>query len=108
FNPPEAVGRIQPGQRARMRLEGFPWTQFGSVSATVTNVASEIRDHHIRVELRVDPNPNARVRLQHGLPGSVEVQVERISPASLVLRMVGRYLAAPRSTTAGMQTGAHP
>jgi multidrug resistance efflux pump len=108
FNPPEAVGRIRPGQSARMRLEGFPWTQFGSVSATVTNVASEIRDAHIRVELRVDPNSNVRVRLQHGLPGLVEVRVERISPASLVLRMAGRYLATPRGTTTGLPPGAQP
>ena len=108
FNPPEAVGRIQPGLKARMRLEGFPWTQFGSVSATVTNVASEIRDRNIRVELRVDPNSTSRVLLQHGLPGSVEVQVERISPASLVLRMAGRYLGAPRSGAAGPQAGVHP
>jgi len=109
FAPPEAVGRIQPGQKARMRLEGFPWTQFGSVAATVTGVASEIRDQHIRVELRVDPNSNPRVPLQHGLPGSVEVQVERISPASLVLRMAGRYLAAPGGTAVGVQAGTqHP
>lgn len=99
FAPPDALGRIQAGQVARMRLEGFPWTQFGSVPATVTGVGSEVRDGRIRVELAVNPVPTPRIHLQHGLPGTVEVQVERISPASLVLRMVGRSLSKPGSTT---------
>jgi multidrug resistance efflux pump len=34
FLPPDALGRIRPGQHARMRLEGFPWAQYGSISAT--------------------------------------------------------------------------
>lgn len=97
FQPPDALGRIQPGQYARLRLEGFPWTQFGSVPATVTGVGSEVREGRIRVELAVNPHPVSRIHLQHGLPGTVEVQVERISPASLVLRTVGRLLARPNS-----------
>jgi hypothetical protein len=28
--------------------------------------------------------------MQHGLPGTVQVEVERISPASLLLRVVGK------------------
>jgi multidrug resistance efflux pump len=93
FLPPDALGRIRPGQRARMRLQGFPWTQFGSLSARVTNVASGVRDGHIRVELAVNPDSSSRIPLQHGLPGSIEVEVERISPAVLILRMVGKNLA---------------
>lgn len=100
FFPPDALGRIRPGEKARMRLQGFPWTQFGSISATVTNVASEVRDGHIRVELAVNPDSSSRIPLQHGLPGSVEVQVERISPAALILRMVGKNLA--RSSSAAL------
>jgi multidrug resistance efflux pump len=106
FDPPDAVGRIQPGQYARLRLEGFPWTQFGSVPATVASVASEIRDGRIRVELAVNPISTPRIPLQHGLPGTVEVQVEQTSPASLVLRMVGRALARPNTAASG--NGSHP
>jgi multidrug resistance efflux pump len=97
FLPPAALGRIHRGQPARLRLEGFPWVQFGSVAASVTTVASEIRDDHIRVELAMDSSPKPRISLQHGLPGSVEVEVERISPATLVLRMAGRYLTESRT-----------
>jgi membrane fusion protein (multidrug efflux system) len=32
------------------------------------------------------------VPMQHGLPGTIEVEVERISPAALVLRAVGRRM----------------
>jgi len=90
FQPADALGRIQPGQPARLRLDGFPWTEYGSVSATVTHVGSEVRDGRIRVELAVNPHSASRIPMQHGLPGTVQVQVERISPASLVLRVVGR------------------
>ena len=90
FQPADALGRIQPGQPARLRLDGFPWTEYGSVNATVTRVASEVRDGRIRVELAVNPNSASRIPMQHGLPGAVQVQVERISPATLVLRVVGR------------------
>jgi membrane fusion protein (multidrug efflux system) len=97
FAPQAAMGRIAPGQPAKVRLDGFPWTQYGALSATVTRVASEIRDGAVRVELAVDESQPTRIPLQHGLPGSVEVQVERIAPAALILRTAGRMIAAPRS-----------
>ena len=101
FHPPDALGRIRPGQYARMRLEGFPWTQFGSVSGTVTSVASEVREGQIRVEATVNRDLASRIPMQHGLPGTVEVQVERVSPASMVLRLAGRLLAAQGSAGGG-------
>ncbi len=94
FLPSAALGRIQPGQPARMRLQGFPWAQYGTISATVSNVGSEVRDGRVRVELLVNGG-GARIPIQHGLPGSVEVQVEYASPASLTLRAAGRMVAAP-------------
>ena len=29
FAPASAIGRVRPGQRAHMRVTGFPWTQYG-------------------------------------------------------------------------------
>ena len=95
---PSALGRVRPGQPARLRLHGFPWVQYGSIPATVTSVASEVRDGQVRVELLVHQNPASRIPFQHGLPGSVEVETERAVPATLVLRTAGRFLA--RLTTA--------
>ena len=104
FLPPAALGRIQPGQPARLRLEGFPWTQYGAVSATVASVASEVRDGWVRVELAVHPDAAPPIPLQHGLPGTIEVEVDHISPATLVLRTAG-LLVMP-GTSRGFQHAA--
>jgi multidrug resistance efflux pump len=96
FPPPAALGRLRPGQRARMRLAGFPWMQYGAVAATVARVSSEVRDGMVRAELVLDASQKTPIPLQHGLPGSVEVEVEKIAPARLVLRVAGQWIAEPR------------
>jgi membrane fusion protein (multidrug efflux system) len=98
FLPATALGRIHPGQPARLRLAGFPWTQYGAVGARVTEVASELRDERVRVELTVDTDAASPIPFQHGLPGTVEVEVDRVAPATLVLRTAGLLLAGPGST----------
>jgi membrane fusion protein (multidrug efflux system) len=94
FPPEAAVGRIAPGQQAALRLDAFPWTQYGTLPARVRTVAGEARDGQVRVELDVLAEPGTtRIPLQHGLVGQAEIAVERISPAALVLRTAGRALA---------------
>ncbi len=100
FAPSDALGRIHPGQPARLRLDGFPWTQYGSIATTVSNVAGEIRDGKVRVELSLTSTAPLPINLQHGLPGAVEVEVERLTPAKIVLRAAGQMLTAPRSSIA--------
>lgn len=95
FVPSAALGRIEPGQPVRLRLNGFPWTQYGSLAATVASVASEARDGRIRVELTVHPDPTSPIPLQHGLPGTAEVEVEHVSPATLILHAAGQFLTRP-------------
>lgn len=94
---PAALGRVRVGQPGRMKLHGFPWTEYGTLPATVATVASEVRDNEVTVELSVRPDPSSRITFQHGLPGDVEVEVERVSPMSLVLRSLvpDRSAAAP-------------
>jgi multidrug resistance efflux pump len=94
FSPDAALGKLQPGQPAIVRLEGFPWAQFGTLSARVSQVAGEIRNGKVRVELAVNAAPRSRIPIQHGLPGSVEVEIERASPALLLLRSAGQALGA--------------
>jgi hypothetical protein len=69
FLPPAALGRIQPGQPAQLRLDAAP------------------------------PIP-----LQHGLPGIVEVEVDHVSPATLVLCTAGRLFTVP-GTSRNLQGG---
>jgi multidrug resistance efflux pump len=93
--PPSDVGRVLPGQRARVRLAGFSWAQYGMLDAVVTDVASEPRDGTVRAELVIEADAAPVVPIQHGLPGSVDVEVERASPWTLVLRTVGSSVTRP-------------
>ncbi len=96
FAPEAALGRIRVGQPARVRLAGFPSSQYGSLEARVARVSSELRDGTIRVELTLRTESNPTLPLQHGLPGDVEVEVERVSPAILLLRAAGTLVSVPR------------
>jgi membrane fusion protein (multidrug efflux system) len=107
FLPP-ALGRVRAGQPARLRLDGFPWTQYGHVPATVQSVATETRDGHVRVELAVHHPPASAIPLEHGLPGAVEVEVERLPPLALLMRTLGYALTqADARTEAPAHAGHH-
>lgn len=90
---PAAVGRIRPGQAVRVRLAGFPWAEFGSLHGEVEAIASETDDGLVRVECRLDAPPDSRIPVEHGLVGVVEITVESVPAASLLLRSVGRLLS---------------
>ena len=96
FNPASVLGRVHEGQRSQMRLDGLPWTQYGSIDAKVSKVSTEIRDNLVRVELVPELADSSAINFQHGLPGAVEVNIEQTSPAALVLRAVGQILASPK------------
>jgi multidrug resistance efflux pump len=95
FAPAAVLGRLRPGQHARLRLDGFPWAQYGSIEATVSRVATEIRDGLVRVEFVPASQAAAGVLMQHGLPGSIEVSVDEAAPAVLLLRASGQLLSRP-------------
>jgi multidrug resistance efflux pump len=110
FSPFAALGRIHPGQPAWLHLAGFPWTQYGTLSATVTSVASDAtvsteaastntqQERRIRVELKLDPESAPLIPIQYGLPGTAEVEVERISPARLIMRAAGQLMTKPTAS----------
>lgn len=109
FAPAAALGRVQPGQSAQVRLDGFPWLAHGTLAARVQQVAGEVRDQRLRVELRLEPGAGAALPLRHGLQGSVEVALEQVSPATLLLRTLGRW-AAPGAAAplAALQVAPRP
>jgi multidrug resistance efflux pump len=84
---PEAIGRIRVGQHAYMRLDGFPWTHYGTIGATVTSVADELRDNAIRVQLALDPH---NLHTENGMTGTVDIEIDRLSPLRLFLQMIGQ------------------
>ncbi len=106
FAPARVLGRVHSGQTARMRLDGFPWAQYGALAIRVDRVASEIRDGRVRVELLPDSPDDSNLLLQHGLPGSVEVAIEQTTPAVLALRAAGQVIAKPaRQSIQAARTG---
>jgi membrane fusion protein (multidrug efflux system) len=94
FSKQEAVGRISPGQTAEMRLDAYPWMQFGTVKAQVANVGSESTNGKVRVDLSIQSQHDARFSIRHGLTGAVEVEVNQIRPVELILRKIGTWIKA--------------
>jgi len=101
FAPAAVLGRIHAGQPARLRLDAFPWAQFGTIEATVSRVGTEIKDNLVRVEFAPTAASAPRIAMQHGLPGTVEVSIEKTSPAILVLRTAGQLAAGPMQPLSG-------
>ena len=106
FESATAAGRVKPGQAARLRLFGFPWTKFGVLRAHVERVGTEPREGLIRVELELDSAQKSRIPVEHGLQGSAEVEVEQVAPVALVLDAAGRYLM--NSSSAASRTAPTP
>jgi len=92
YEPRDALGRIEPGQTAMMRCDGFPWLQYGSLQARVERVGNEIREGRIRTELSLGPITTVSIPLQHGLPGSIRIRVEEVSPWTLLIRAVSEIV----------------
>ena len=97
FAPEVAVGRIMPGQHATLRIDNFPWTQFGTLGAVVDRVGSEPRDGLVRVELHV-VGSNPAIPVAHGLSASTEVEVGRVAPFHALLRAAGQWVDLSKST----------
>lgn len=95
FPAEQAVGRIRPGQRARLRLNSLPWVQYGTLPAKVIRIANEGDRGNVRVELAIENADRFPAVLQHGLAASLEVEIERVAPIALVLRAVGQRIDRP-------------
>ena len=101
--PVDASGRIQPGQSAVIQLEAVLNNQTRKLSATVVNVSNQPQEDQIQIELYLQPNATARRALgtasqdfaSLNLTGQVEVEVERVSPAVLVMRASGQFADTP-------------
>lgn len=96
--PVAVTGRLRTGQPAQLRLDGFPWIEYGTLRATVARVAKEPTGGSLRVELTLAAAPSSLIPLEHGLPGSVEVAIDQVSPAVLFLRATGRLMRGRRTT----------
>ena len=95
----ETVGIIRAGQPARLKLDGYPWSVYGTVRGRVTSggteptiqPTAEAIPGTVRVELEVEQPDDPRIQLQHGMTATVEVEVARVSPVVLLLRAIGEW-----------------
>jgi len=92
FDIQTALGRIRPGQLARLRLFSFPWAEYGQIQLRVSRVSDEPREGAIRVECDFTKDVPSLVKVQHGLTGILEVETGKVSPASLILHEAGYRL----------------
>jgi len=103
--PKEDVGLLQPGQTAQLKLDGYPWTIYGTVPAKVTRVGTEpglvatpeAIPGTVRVELDIETPADSRIELRHGMTATVEVEVARVSPVALLMRSIGEWRATPKA-----------
>jgi hypothetical protein len=94
---PEARGRLRAGQPAVVRLNPGADQSTITLPAMIYDIPSEGGD----VQLYLLTNELPPGGLQGKLNGQVEVEVEHLTPAELVLRSSGKYLnrsPAPLST----------
>jgi membrane fusion protein (multidrug efflux system) len=104
--PKETVGIIRPGQPAQLKLDGYPWSVYGTVAAQVASAGTEPTilatpeavPGTVRVELAAQPPADPRIKLQHGMTATVEVEVARVSPMLLLLRALGEWNYAGPAT----------
>lgn len=90
---PEALTRLRPGQAATLRLANGT-TSEGQIFSALVMDTPEASDPNGQVEVYVY-SPES---LQPGLAGQVQVEVEHVSPAVLVLRSAGQFVDDPKLT----------
>jgi multidrug resistance efflux pump len=89
--PTASTGRVRTGQTARLRLDAFTPTRYGTVLARVARVGAEPRAGRVRVECDVVRVPGG-IPLQHGLAGTLEIDVGVATPAALLAGAADRVL----------------
>ncbi len=94
--PPEALGRIHRGQPAFLRPNVATENPIESIPAIVADVTNDDPDGRIQVELFALPSAASLAFLQNNPTGQVEIEVERLSPATLVMRASEQILDTPQ------------
>jgi hypothetical protein len=94
--PATALTHIWQGQRAYIRPQGVPVDERRPIPAVVANLLDPIAgaDFQVSFSIQWDAIDTVSARLLEQAPaGEVVVEVERVSPATLVARASGQFLA---------------
>lgn len=79
FAANEAAGRVRVKSPASISFDALPWTEYGTLSATVERVGNEEISGRIHVYLSLDQTSNLAHHAQHGLKGVAVVRVDEVT-----------------------------
>jgi hemolysin D len=74
------IGFVKPGQEAQVKIESFPFTRYGSLSATVTHISTDAIPEQDAQQIEGDP---ARATKSTGFAGAQRTQ-NLVFPVTLV------------------------
>ena len=97
FLSSQAAGRISTGQSAEIEFFALPWTQFGTLDASVVRVGNEERDGNIDVAVAMDESQPLFAQVTHGLEGRVTVSVRSATLLQKLLQLIGATSRLPTS-----------
>lgn len=104
FAASEAAGRMRVDQPASIRFYALPWTEYGTLQATVLRVGSEERNGTVRVDFSLDTESPLAAQLNHGLKGQAIVQVDEATLTERMFRLLNRPLPPPSAELARAAT----
>jgi hypothetical protein len=87
--PSGSGNAIKRGQEASFYPEGADWAQAGPIPAAVSDIATQPDTDQVQVELVLRVGHGLPAPLRTGMKGRVEIELERVSPATMVLRSGG-------------------
>jgi hypothetical protein len=87
--PSESAVGISRGQAVNFHPMGHMGAQIGSIPGSVASVSEDTTGEVTRVEIALRLEQTLAAPLQEGLKGRVDVEMDRVSPARLILRSAG-------------------
>jgi hypothetical protein len=93
--PAGVEGRIKPGQLASLVFQVRGEDEPRTISAIVTDVDSQSERSQVRVTLFLLWDTRAALEQQDIVRATCEIEVEYASPATLVMRAVGKGVETP-------------
>ena len=86
-----ALGQLRLGQAGWLRLDSFPWANYGLVPTTLVRLSNERQGREMTARFRIGDGIPPEIPLQHGLEGELEVEVRRVPIAELLLEVIGQF-----------------
>ena len=91
----QAQGRLQRGQMAFLKLDGHIGAEVGPIPSMILEVDNQPEAGQVQTTMLVLWPLVPTVPAQENLTGQIEVEVEHLSPARLIMRTISDGLRTP-------------